>query len=1111
MLMVLGVILGRLIYQMSEDARWVDHSDQIISTAHETLRQVIDQETGARGYFITNDRVFLEPFELGRPRDGFDRLQTLVTDNPQQQTRFAEARLRYEGWYAALKEGVDGPNVAEARSIAGMRERKIRLDGLRFLMRQAIMAEQELRAERVRASQASKEMTRNMLVGLLALTAGILAFVTRKQLRSVFDTFAGALRAETEARIEVEGEAWLRTGQARLAESLQGDLSIHALGQACLTALAAHTGADVGAFFTLTQGEWQRRAGHALDDREPSIDTFAVGKGLVGRAAIEKKVAIARNLPPNFFKLRSGTGEAAPSTVMVIPAVVDGKANAVLELGFFRDIDKRTSELLERVGGTIALAVRSCEQNVRLRELLEESQRQAEELQTQQEELRVANEELEAQTTALRTAQTQLETQQSELEQTNDNLVAQSQLLERQNHELVLQKAEISAKAAEVERASRFKSDFLSNMSHELRTPLNSSLILAKLLVDNRDGNLSAEQIRYAQTIYDAGNDLLTLINDVLDLSKIEAGRMDVHPGTVALASTAGAIRRAFEPLAAQKGLSFEVSVDPSTPATVQTDSLRLEQILRNLASNALKFTERGHVRLSIRPQEDRVEFAVEDTGIGIAEHQRDIIFEAFRQADGTTNRKYGGTGLGLSISRELARLLGGHITLTSTPGVGSTFTLSLPLTLSSDASPARPRAEVSAPKASPTLTADAPQSELDPEIEPGKRVILVIEDDRAFATILCDVAREAQFQCLVAHSAQRGAYLAKKFIPMGIILDMHLPDHTGLSVLDRLKRDPVTRHIPVHVISVNDEPEVALSMGAAAYLVKPATRVQLLDAIRRLETRSQHRVRHVLVVDDDGTLRESVASLLRRSHVDVTTAASVEEAMDRLRHTTFDCIVTDLGFPDQSGFVLLEKMASEEPYSVPPVIVYTGRALSPDEEQRLRKYSKSIIIKGARSPERLLDEVTLFLHQVESDLPADQQRLLKRARSREAVFEGRTVMVVEDDVRNVFALTSVIEPKGARVVIARNGKEALHLLEKEPHVDLVLMDVMMPEMDGLEATRAIRQIPSLARLPIIALTAKAMKDDQERCLEAGANDYLAKPLDTEMLLSLLRVWMPKT
>jgi CheY-like chemotaxis protein/signal transduction histidine kinase/CHASE3 domain sensor protein len=1115
LLLVLGAILGRQILRMSEDARWVDHSDQVIGTASETLKEIIDQETGLRGYLLTEHLVFLDPVERAHPLEGLAHLHELVSDNPPQQQKFDEVRRRYQYWLDFVSPAMEGRDLARAKSVDAMLEHKRRMDSVREAMSAAVGVEDQLRRARMAASAASKDTTQLVFVLLLAASAAIMAFVSRRQLSSIAGVFGEALDAETHARVAVETEAWVRNGQSQLVDALQGERTVEQLAHDALAVLASYGRADVGAFFTKEAGVWHRRGGYALDPRAAGAETFEEGEGIVGQVAAAGALLHLREVPPAFFKLRAGTGEASPSELVVIPARVDGRTNAVVELGFLQRPDARTLEMLGRVSESIALAVRSSEYKSQLRRMLEETQRQAEELQTQQEELRVANEELETQTVALRKTQRELETQQAELEGTNENLVQQSQLLERQNQQLAERQVEIGLKAREVERASRFKSEFLSNMSHELRTPLNSTLIMAKLLADNTDGNLTHEQVQFAETIYSAGNDLLVLINDILDLSKIESGKMDVHPAPVRLQQVRASLMRTFEPVAAEKRLRFAVNLTPSAPVVMETDSHRLDQILKNLVSNAAKFTSAGEVVVEVAAAEDRVTFAVRDTGIGIPEAQQAIIFEAFRQADGTTNRKYGGTGLGLSISRELARLLGGDIAVDSAPGKGSTFTLSLPRVYAGAAAPAP---AVGPPIAPPAATppppspgaGPAPSDSPEAAVEPGQRVVLAIEDDEAFARILVDVAREAGFRCLVAPTAQRGLALAKKHLPTGIILDMKLPDHTGLSVLDRLKRDPATRHIPVHVVSASDYATTALSMGAVAYLIKPVERAQLVEAFRALEARSSHRLRRVLVVEDDADLRESVAKLLGRGEVEIATAATVSEALALLGQKSFDCIVTDLGLPDQSGYDLLETMAAQGSAAVPPVIVYTGRALTHEEEQRLRKYSKSIIVKGARSPERLLDEVTLFLHQVESELPADQRRLLKQARHREAVFEGRTILVVEDDVRNVFALTSLLEPKGAQVAIARNGKEALAALAREPHVDLVLMDLMMPEMDGLEATREIRKDPQWARLPIIALTAKAMRDDQERCLAAGANDYLAKPLDVEMLLSLLRVWMPK-
>jgi CheY-like chemotaxis protein/signal transduction histidine kinase/CHASE3 domain sensor protein len=1117
LVVLLGVLLGRQVLEMAEDSSWVEHTDQVLAELNDTLRQIADQESSVTGYLLSNDRDLLEPFEEARPLEGLGRLLQLVHDNPQQTLRIQEAQRQYQRWSDGMEPLVAAEAARDAATLKRWRDHKSSVDAVREQLTTAIGSEEGLRRARVRAAAESTRSTQFAFVGLLALTAALLAFSSRGQLRAISRSFGAALAAESAARALSDAEGWIRSGQAKVSETLQGERTLDQLGARCLDVLASYCHADVAAFFLREGDSWRRRAALALDTRGSGLEQFADGEGIIGRAAADGKLVHMREVPPGFLEIRSGLGKSSPAQIIVIPARADGMTYAVLELGFLGNVDEKILELCGRIGEAVALGVRSAEYKQRLRELLEEAHRQAEELQTQQEELRVANEELDAQTSALKATQKQLETQQAELEQTNDNLTRQSQLLERQNLALAEKQSEVVAKANELERASQFKSDFLSNMSHELRTPLNSSLILAKLLADNRDGNLSPEQVKFATTIYTAGNDLLALINDILDISKIEAGKVDVHTEPVRLEGLRESLARTFEPVASEKRLVFSVSIAPDVPATIETDPQRLDQVLKNLISNALKFTERGEVSVSIALAGAGIEFAVRDTGIGIPFHQQAIIFEAFRQADGTTNRKYGGTGLGLSISRELARLLGGEIVVESEVGEGSTFTLRIPVAYAGPGQPARPaplpaRSEPAAAAAS--LRSDPLPDAADREplsrITSSGPLALVIEDDAAFASILEDVAREAGFACIVAGTAQEGLDLARKHVPTGIILDLRLPDHPGLSVLDRLKRDPLTRHVPVHVVSASDYTETALSMGAAAYLVKPASRERLIEAFRDLEVRSSRRLRRVLVVEDDPALRDSVKTLLGRNDVEIETAATAADALALLRQHTFDCIVTDLSLPDQSGYDLLETMAGDEPFSIPPVIVYTGRSLDAAEEQRLRKYSKSIIIKGARSPERLLDEVTLFLHQVESELPAAQQRLLEEARHREAIFQGRRILIVEDDVRNVFALSSVLEPKGAQVSIARNGKEALTALEREPNIDLVLMDVMMPEMDGLEATRLIRKNPAWQRLPIIALTAKAMRDDQERCLAAGANDYLAKPLDIEMLLSLLRVWMPK-
>jgi CheY-like chemotaxis protein/signal transduction histidine kinase len=936
---------------------------------------------------------------------------------------------------------------------------------------------------------------------------------------------AGAAAARDYQAREIE--MWVRGGQGELAQRIQGEQRLEGLGDKVLSFLAAYLRAAVGAIYVReSDGRFRRIAGYAIPSDAAGEDRHVIrpGEGLLGQAAKENRAIRITEVPDAYLPVGSSLGRGNPIELIAAPASADGVVHAVVELGFFHRVATAEIEFLTRASESLGVAVRSSRDRTRLEELLHETQRQSEELQAQQEELRVNNEELEEQATALKESQARLETQQEELEQTNTQLEQQSQLLEMQRDDLARSQAILEENTAELERSNQYKSEFLANMSHELRTPLNSSLILAKLLADNKTGNLTEEQVKFAQTISSAGTDLLALINDILDLSKIEAGKVDVRAEPVTVARAVDSLAKEFQAVAAEKKLRLEITIEPDTPERIVTDPQRLGQILKNLLSNALKFTEAGGVSMRVFPATGQMmSFAVGDTGIGIPPQQLAIIFEAFRQADGSTHRKYGGTGLGLSISRDLARLLGGDIAVQSAPGEGSTFTLTLPLVYAETA--VRPPAAAEpTPVKQPSARAVAPPpAALTPidfeddrdKLTPGSRAILVIEDDPRFATILRDLAHEMGFQCIVTHTASDGLAAATTFRPSAVLLDINLPDHSGLGVLDELKHNPATRHIPVHVASVADYAHEALERGAIGYALKPVKREQLVEAFRQLEAKCSQSIRRVLVVEDDERQRESIRQLLSHGDVEIMAVEKAGQALAHLRTTTFDCIVMDLNLPDMSGYELLESMAEQEGVSFPPVIIYTGRSLSRQEEQRLQRFSKSIIIKDARSPERLLDEVTLFLHQVESALPVERQRMLQAARDRDKTLEGRRILIVEDDARNIFALSSVLEPKGARLEIARNGREAIDALTRNGAnggggIDLVLMDIMMPEMDGLTAMREIRKRPEWKRLPIIALTAKAMRDDQERSLAAGANDYIAKPLDVEKLLSLVRVWMPK-
>jgi signal transduction histidine kinase/DNA-binding response OmpR family regulator len=1079
------------------------------------LSTLQDAETGQRGFLITGDEAYLEPYNNARAAwpGTLTSLRGLLVDDREQRERLEAIAQLGDRRIALLDQGVSfrrAGDVDRAFGVVRSGRGKVLMDRARELLAQMSAAEAAALAvsqsERETAASGSLQVTLLGSAALLTLI-GVAGVITSRNFR------------------QREAEIWIRGGQARLAEQMQGELRVDVLGERVLSVLAEYLDATVGALYLVEPDRSLRRvAGYALaPDRPTSIKP---GEGLLGQAVQERRTLHITDVPAGYCDVTSSVGRGAPRQLLLAPATVDGELHGVIELGFLHAVSAHERDLLARASEAFGIGIRSARDRTRLEELLQETQRQSEELQAQQEELRVSNEELEEQSEVLKESQARLETQQAELEQINTHLEEQAEEMRVQSESLVRAQSALAARAADLELANQYKSEFLANMSHELRTPLNSSLILAKLLADNKDGNLTAEQVRYAQTISSAGNDLLTLINDILDLAKVEAGKVDLVIEPVRLAPLIDGLVRTFEPLTRDKGLSLGVTIEPGTPERIDTDIQRLGQILKNLLSNALKFTPAGDIHVRLSGQGGGVAIAVTDTGIGIEPDQQSVIFEAFRQADGSTHRKYGGTGLGLSISRDLAHLLGGDLTVASRPGHGSTFTLTLPAVAGAavggaTSALARPAlAGPEPPRAAPPSQAPASVAArfIDDDrdhLTKTSRLVLIVEDDRRFAEVLRDLAHEHGFQCIVAETANDGLALTDTYHPHAILLDVNLPDHSGLGVLDQLKRNPQTRHIPVHMASVADFSREALELGAIGYALKPVKREELVDAFRRLDTKLAQGLRRVLVVEDDARQRESIAQLLTAADVQIVGAENASTALHHLQETTFDCMVMDINLPDLSGYDLLETMAAQDSVAFPPVIVYTGRSLSPEEEQRLRRYSRSIIIKDARSPERLLDEVTLFLHQVESSLPPERQRMLKAARAREAALEGKRILVVEDDVRNVFALTSLLEPKGAVVEIARNGREAIESLERlqasrGTAIDLVLMDVMMPEMDGLTAMREIRRRSEWSRLPIIALTAKAMRDDRDKCLAAGANDYIAKPLDVEKLLSLIRVWMPK-
>ena len=792
--------------------------------------------------------------------------------------------------------------------------------------------------------------------------------------------------------------------------------------------------------------------------------------------------------------------------MIVLPVLFEDRVKAVIELASLSNFTTSQLAFLEQLTASIGIVLNSIEATMQTEGLLKQSQQLATELQVQQKELQQTNE---------------------QLAQKAQQLAEQNVEVERKNQEIEQARGALEGKAKELALTSKYKSEFLANMSHELRTPLNSILVLGQQLSDNPDGNLTPKQVEFSRTIHGAGTDLLNLITDILDLSKIESGTVSVEAEEVFFAGMLDALERPFRHEAENRRLTFEVHTDPHLARSVVTDSKRLQQVLKNLLSNAFKFTEIGGVRLSVSPAKSGwsenhpilekaasvVAFEVADTGIGIPFEKQRIIFEAFQQADAGTSRKYGGTGLGLAISRELAGLLGGEIQLRSAPGRGSTFILYLPQTYvgPSTSSAAGIERKSPSPVSPLPLSVEYPIEKIPDDrenLQPDDAVLLIVEDDPHYARVLRDLSRDNGFKVLVATRGADALALAHEYHPTAVSLDVFLPDMLGWTVLNHLKQDPATRHIPVQMLTLDEDRHHGLARGAFAFVTKPTTPEGLETALARIKEYSTPRRKRLLVVEDNPAEQLSIKELLGYDDIDVTVVATGAAAIEAVSQQAFDCVVLDLRLPDISGFDVLERFRDTPSLGDLPVVVFTGKELSPEEDARLHSLARSVVVKGVESPERLLDETALFLHRVVANLPPEKQRLLDRLHHSDDALEGKKVLVVDDDVRNIFALSSVIERRGMTVITAGTGREAIAKLESTPDIAIVLMDIMMPEMDGYETMQVIRQNPSLRRLPIIALTAKAMKGDREKCLEAGASEYLAKPVNTEQLLSSLRMWL---
>ncbi|MGA7019425.1 MAG: response regulator, partial [Pseudolabrys sp.] len=927
------------------------------------------------------------------------------------------------------------------------------------------------------------------------------------ELKDNINTMIDNLRLTTDRNTEQD---WLKTNLAKFTNMLQGQRDLTTVGRLLLSELTPLVHAQQGVIYQVESEELQSMrllSAYADDGANGHPQRLRIGEGLIGQCASDKRRLLITEMPDHAVPIGSALFKVKPANIIVLPVLFENQVKAVIELASVKEFTALQTMFLEQLTASIGIVLNSIEATMQTEGLLKQSQQLAGELQTQQRELQQTNE---------------------QLEQKAQQLAERNVEVERKNQEIEQARRALEEKAAELALTSKYKSEFLANMSHELRTPLNSILILGQQLADNPDGNLTSKQTEFARTIHGAGTDLLNLISDILDLSKIESGTVTVEAEEIFFSNLLDAVGRPFRHEAETRQLSFKVDLDPSLGRSLTTDSKRLQQVLKNLLSNAFKFTDRGGIQLKVfaapvgwtsthpvlSQAQSVVAFEVADTGIGIPAEKQKIIFEAFQQADASTSRKYGGTGLGLAISRELSSLLGGEIHIRSAPGVGSTFTLYLPIAYAGPSVAMRPTTLPASHAPAPSMPIVLPERPIEQipddrhEIQPGDSILLIVEDDPHYCRVLIDLARVKGFKVLVAMRGADALELAKQYQPNAVSLDVFLPDMLGWSVLSQLKQNPLTRHIPVQIITLDEDKHHGLARGAFSFVTKPTTTEGVEAALRRIKEYSTPRRKRLLVVEDNPAEQLSISELLGYYDVEIETAGTGRDALAALRRHPADCVVLDLRLPDMSGFEVLEQLGADETLSEVPVVVFTGRELSAEEDARLHTMARSIVVKGVESPERLLDETALFLHRVVTDLPIEKQRMLERLTTSDEDLVSRTVLLVDDDARNIFALSSVLERRGMRVLTATTGNEAIKLIESNNDIAIVLMDIMMPEMDGYQTMEEIRKNANFRRLPIIALTAKAMKGDREKCLDAGASDYLAKPVNTEQLLSALRSWL---
>jgi len=1159
----------------------VNHTDSVIQTLESVLSTLKDAETGQRGFLLTSEEKFLEPYngayELATSK--LNVVERLVVNNDRQEAAITKLKENIQQRLGSLSHLIEKKRSGQAVDVSELDAGKNYMDEARILVKQVETREEEVLNART-ASMNNYATYTPILILIAACVSVIITLISFTRVNSDINKRAELQKeleekdADITRRIDiiqdvadkisdgnyktrVQGQGsdglgsvaeslnkmaesldysfgilsdreWMQTGIATINEHIIGEQEMRSLTQSIITIVAEYTNSQVGALYLLNDNDELRLQSGFAFERTQQREIIKVGEGVIGQSVASRKEIILKDIAAEDISVSYAVGQLKPKTIVAIPLFHENIVNGVIELGTIYDYSPKTIDFLKAVTTTVGTAINSALSRMRMQQLLEETQAQGEELQTQQSHLESMNAELETQAMSLQASEEELKVQQEELQQANSELQERSRLLEEKNQVIVERNLDIQKKADELALSTKYKSEFLANMSHELRTPLNSILLLSRLLSENNEENLNSEQIESAKVIQSSGNGLLSLIDEILDLSKIEAGKMDIEPAYVAVSEITDDMRSLFFAIAREKNLDLQINISSSLPATIETDKMRLEQILKNLLSNALKFTTRGSVKLNVEEVKNDarlIRFSVIDTGIGIPADKQGLVFEAFQQADGSTKRKYGGTGLGLSISRELSRLLGGDITVSSKPGEGSTFSVTIPRIqamrnetmedvplhdayVNDDTDERTSLLNKQQKKRFTVLEIPLDVSDDRHNISGNDKTILIVEDDTNFATALMNFTKRRGYKAVVSVRGDQALDMALQYKPVAILLDIQLPVLDGWEVMNALKADVRTRHIPVHTMSSLDAKRESLMSGAVDFINKPVALEQMQEIFEKLEDALNKGPRKVLIVEENPRHAKALAYFLETFDVNSRIKDNVKDSINALSVEGVDCVILDMGLPSNNAYDTLEAIKKTPGYENLPIIVFTGKSLSRAEEARIKKYADSIIVKTAHSYQRILDEVALFLHLIEEHHDGKKPQRHDKVGGLDEVLKGKTVLVADDDVRNIFSLTKSLEQYGMKVLSATDGKEALQVLSDNPAVDVVLMDMMMPEMDGYESTKRIRQIPRYKSLPVLAVTAKAMLGDREKCMQAGASDYISKPVDIDQLLSLLRVWL---